>query len=209
MKDVYANPTIAGLAAAFAPAATPALITADPDPEPAMITTAIARAAGAVRGVRHRQSRKGTPHYFLCGALQLLFLLGYPALQGAGGVIGVEWIAMAPGVVDIYLRSVAVGAALFVALSAVPILAKWALVGRWKPQQFRVWSMPYLRFWIVRTLIQRNPMAVFVGTPLYSLYLRALGARVGRGVAIFTKVPVCTDLITIGCAGSCSRSSSC
>jgi non-ribosomal peptide synthetase-like protein len=44
-----------------------------------------------------------------------------------------------------------------------------------------------------------------VGTPLYNLYLRALGARVGRGAVIFTPhVPVCTDLLTIG-AGAVIR----
>ena len=36
-------------------------------------------------------------------------------------------------------------------------------------------------------------------SPLYVLYLRALGAKIGRGVAIFSRhVPVCTDLLTIG-----------
>ena len=43
---------------------------------------------------------------------------------------------------------------------------------------------------------------LFIGTPLYSLYLRALGARIGRGATILTQhIPVCTDLLTIG-AGS-------
>jgi non-ribosomal peptide synthetase-like protein len=38
-----------------------------------------------------------------------------------------------------------------------------------------------------------------VGSPWYVLYLRALGARVGKGVAIFTPtIPVCTDLLAIG-----------
>jgi non-ribosomal peptide synthetase-like protein len=57
----------------------------------------------------------------------------------------------------------------------------------------------YVRFWIVKTLIRLNPLVVFVGSPLYVLYLRALGAKIGRDVAIFTQnVPVCTDLLTIG-----------
>ena len=56
------------------------------------------------------------------------------------------------------------------------------LVGRWKPQEIRVWSLAYFRFWLVKTLVQRNPMVLFVGSPLYVLYLRALGAKVGRGV---------------------------
>ena len=80
-----------------------------------------------------------------------------------------------------------------------PILAKWMLIGRWKPQQIRVWSLAYVRFWLVKTLVRPNPLVLFAGSPLYVLYLRALGAKVGRGVAIFSRhVPVCTDLLTIG-----------
>ena len=73
------------------------------------------------------------------------------------------------------------------------------LIGRWKPQQIRIWSLAYVRFWIVKTLIRSNPLVLFVGSPLYVLYLRALGAKIGRGVVIFSRhVPVCTDLLTIG-----------
>ena len=40
---------------------------------------------------------------------------------------------------------------------------------------------------------------MFRGSPLYVLYLKALGAKIGRGVVIFPRsVPVCTDLLTIG-----------
>ncbi len=69
-------------------------------------------------------------------------------------------------------------------LFTLPIVAKWLLIGRWKPRQIRVWSLTYVRFWVVKTLVQRNPLVLlFVGSPLYSLYLRALGAKIGRGVA--------------------------
>ena len=60
----------------------------------------------------------------------------------------------------------------------------------------------YVRFWLVSTLIRLNPMVLFIGSPLYSLYLRALGAKIGRGVVIFSRnAPVCTDLLTIGDGG--------
>ena len=131
--------------------------------------------------------------------MQLLFLLGYSALTTVVAVKGFEWVAAGPSLVDIYLRSVVFGAAMFLGLCALPILLKWVLVGRWEPQQIRVWSMAYLRFWLVKTLIRTNPLVLFVGSPLYVLYLRALGAKIGRGVAIFSpNVPVCTDLLTIG-----------
>jgi non-ribosomal peptide synthetase-like protein len=83
-------------------------------------------------------------------------------------------------------------------LCTVPILVKWMLIGRWKPQQIRVWSLAYLRFWFVKTLVQVSPMALFLGSPLYALHLRALGAKVGRGAVILSKAPVCTDLFSIG-----------
>src|SRR5207245_1012018 len=62
------------------------------------------------------------------------------------------------------------------------------------------------RFWIVKMLIRSSPAArLFIGTPLYTLYLRALGAKIGPGVVIFSRrVPVCTDLLAIG-AGTVIR----
>ena len=100
---------------------------------------------------------------------------------------------------DIYLRSVLSGCAMFLFLFTVPILGKWILIGRWKPRQIRIWSLGYVRFWIVKTLVRVNPIVAVLGSPLFSLYLRALGAKVGRGVAIFSlNVPICTDLLTIG-----------
>ena len=108
-------------------------------------------------------------------------------------------LRQAPACSRIYLRSVSGRRGGFLGLCLLPIVAKWLLVGRWKPRQFRVWSLAYVRFWIVKTLIRSNPLVLFVGSPLYVLYLRALGARIGRGVAIFSRsVPVCTDLLTIG-----------
>ena len=135
----------------------------------------------------------------LCGALQLLIFLGYGYLAALLIVQGFEWISAASGVLDIYLRSLLSGCAMFLYLFTVPILAKWILIGRWKPRQIRIWSLAYLRFWIVKTLVQRNPIVLFTGSPLFTFYLRTLGAKVGRGVVIFsTHVPICTDLLTIG-----------
>ena len=55
-------------------------------------------------------------------------------------------------------------------------------------------------FWIVRASLVASPLALLcIGTPLLNVYLRALGAKVGRGAVIFTgHVPVVTDLLTVG-----------
>ncbi|HEY6223548.1 MAG TPA: Pls/PosA family non-ribosomal peptide synthetase, partial [Gemmatimonadales bacterium] len=144
--------------------------------------------------------------YFLCGALQALFFLSYSLVALLAIVAGYAWVAAASQAVAIYVRLVlASGAALF-AVCAVPIVAKWLLVGRWKPRQIRLWSLAYVRFWIVKTLVRSSPAArLFIGSSLYVLYLKALGANIGRGVVILSRrVPVCTDLLTIG-AGTVIR----
>ena len=199
MKDVYQHPTISGLATALAPAN--AALTPIESSVPSSVESSVPSSNEVATPV-------STPQYVLCGALQLLAFLGYSYLAGFVTAQGFGWISEGSGLIDIYLRTVLFGGALFVGVCTLPILAKWLLVGRWKPQQIRIWSLGYVRFWVVKTLVRANPLVLFAGSPLYSLYLRALGAKVGRGAAIFTPhVPVCTDLLTIG-AGTVIRKES-
>ncbi|WP_197938772.1 Pls/PosA family non-ribosomal peptide synthetase [Phytohabitans flavus] len=180
MRDVYLHPTVRSLAANLAEVAP-----APTAPPPSAPSVPAARAS--------------TAQYVLCGALQFLLFVAYACLNAVILVGGYDWIASATGLIEIYRRSVEFGSAAFAVMCAVPILAKWTLVGRWKRQQIRVWSLAYVRFWTVKTLIRTNPLVLFIGSPVYSLYLRALGARVGRGVVILSPhMPVCTDLLTIG-----------
>ena len=188
IKDIYQHPTIKSLATALG----------DDPPVPVESPAPTSVEVAAPTSVKVAKPA-GTPQVILCGALQLLIFLGYSYLAALLIVQGYEWISAGSGVLDIYLRSLLSGCAMFLYLFTVPILAKWILIGRWKPQQIRIWSLAYLRFWVVKTLVQRNPIVLFTGSPLFTLYLRALGAKVGRGVVIFsTHVPICTDLLTIG-----------
>jgi len=181
IREIYRHPTIQSLAQALGgPAPAPARPPAPAPAEPAAPTS--------------------TRQYILCGALQLLCYLGYAWLAALAGAWAYGWISAGSGPLSIYLRAVVFGGAAFLVLCTVPILAKWLLIGRWKPRRIRVWSLAYVRFWLVRTLVRANPLVFLItGSPLYLVYLRALGARVGRGAVIFTRqVPVCTDLLTIG-----------
>src|SRR5437016_11850302 len=181
MKDVYAHPTIRSLAAAVA------------DVAPSSARSAVAAAL-------ELPTPTSTREYVLCGALQALFYLGYSYLGVLAGIEGYQWIVAGSEGVESYLRLVLFSGVAFLVVCTVPIAAKWLLIGRWKSQQIRIWSLAYVRFWIVKTLIRSNPAAyLFVGSPLYGLYLRALGAKVGPGVLILSRrIPVCTDLLTIG-----------
>jgi len=187
MKAVYAHPTIRRLAAATADGESrPAKPAASAEPESPTPTS--------------------TQEYIVCGALQVLLFLAYAYVALLAIEAGYGWVAAGSSAVELYLRVVLAGTAAFLGVCAVPIAAKWVLVGRWKPQRIRLWSLAYVRFWIVKTLIRSSPAArLFIGTPLYLFYLSALGAKIGPGVVIFSRrIPVCTDLLTIG-AGTVIR----
>jgi non-ribosomal peptide synthetase-like protein len=186
MKDVYQRPTIRSLATGPGDTA--------PSPvEPSTVESSVPASIAV-------PTPAGTRQYLLCGALQFLIFLAYIYLGACATTKGYEWVSAGSGLVDLYLRSVVFGTALFLGACTLPIVAKWVLIGRWKHQEIRIWSMAYVRFWLVKTLIRANPLVLLMaGSPLYALYLRALGAKVGRGVVIFShSVPVCTDLLTIG-----------
>lgn len=186
MKDIYLNPTIRALTAALPDACgTPATRRIDQPSE-------VAHASKA--------------QYLLCGMLQTLLFAGFVYVIGLLLDGGVEWVSAGTGYADIYLRSLAFGAAGFLILCLVPIAGKWLLIGRWKSQEIQVWSLAYVRFWAARTLIRASPLVLYAGSPLYVLYLRALGTRIGRGVVIFSRnVPVCTDCSPSARAPSSAR----
>jgi non-ribosomal peptide synthetase-like protein len=137
--------------------------------------------------------------YWLCGGMQLIFYFVYSTALTAGLVQGYVWISEAHSVADTYLRSAAFGSGMFLAMAALPIAVKWLVVGRSREESIPIWSSGYFRFWLIRRMIQANPMVMFVGTPLYNVYLRLLGAKIGRNVVIFSGVvPACPDLLSIG-----------
>ena len=187
MPDVYRNPTIASLTAALDGGADPDRVRSGPAGPPATETE------------EPTGPRATTAAFVLCGAAQLACVLAYSYIAALILTWGFQAVTAATGVVEGYLAALLIGVVGFVTLSVVPIAAKWALIGRWQPGSIRVWSPAYLRFWVVKTLVRSSPMVLFAGTPAFTLYLRALGAKVGRDVVyLSSQVPVCTDLFSIG-----------
>ena len=186
MRDIYEHASIDDLVEALVTpasdgtAASSSPVVSVPVPPPV-------RAAGGVA-------------YVLCGAGQLIFGLTYASLGIVLLVMAYEWVAVADGWVALAERAFVAGDIIFVIPVVLSIVLKWLIVGRWRPSEIRIWSLQYFRFWVVRTIVHVNPMVrLLQGSPLYAVYLRALGAQVGPGTVIFAKsVPVCTDLLTIG-----------
>jgi non-ribosomal peptide synthetase-like protein len=178
MRDVYLHPTVERLAEHMRSAN--AEIAVRPERRPLRIPSAF--------------------QYYACGLLQLLSYAAFGLLLVELLVAGFQWtFGAAHGALEVYGRVVACAVASFVALNAIPIALKWALIGRWREEAIPIWSWRYYRFWAVKTLVRSAPAVLFRGTPLYNAYLRLLGARIGHNTVIQTHtLPVCTDLITIG-----------
>ncbi|WP_433287617.1 Pls/PosA family non-ribosomal peptide synthetase [Pseudonocardia sp. CA-142604] len=193
IKDVYANPTIRCLAAAIS------------GTSPALRETPEFQKQLAPEAPRWRRS--GTTKYVLCGVTQFAMIAAYISSAEAVGYLGWNWISAATDLGALFLRASVLGDSVVVVMCILPIVVKWALIGRWTTREFPVWSLAYVRFWFVKTLVRANPLLLLVGgrsrsnttSPIINIYLRALGARIGPGVAIFARtLPVCTDLLTIG-----------
>ena len=203
IKDVYENPTITGGHVVRGRRYRwRRALRCLPDPRPRDGTQAAPLPnwmvpSGAHGGRQRPPHGRARPSRRVRGA-QLLLFLGYsPSPQRSSSWAPVDLRQREP---DRWLPAGrGCGAAVFFTMSTLPIPAKWVLVGRWTPRQIRVWSLDYVRFWLVKTLVAANPLVLFAGSPIYPLYLRALGAKVGRGVVILSRhVPVCADLLTVG-----------
>ena len=177
MREIYANPTIRELAIHLG-----------------------GEAPGASAAVRTGPVVKGsTVGYLTTGALQLITFLAFTYLGALVLERGFVWSVEGATPLEIFGRSALYNAGIYLAACLLPITAKWILVGRWKEREIRLWSLGHFRFWVVKTLVRANPLALTAGTPLYTFYLRALGAKIGKGTTILSRtVPVATDLLTIG-----------
>ncbi|KAJ7206571.1 acetyl-CoA synthetase-like protein [Mycena pura] len=83
------------------------------------------------------------------------------------------------------------------------ILFKWLVIGKYKPGKYRMWSNYYLRYWIVDQSLRIAGRGIFTLHPsLEILYLRLLGAHIGKNVRIYNGAKLGEfDLLTLrdGC----------
>ena len=137
-----------------------------------------------------------------CGLFQLAALyliLGFFSIRWLAPFLTYTWM-----VEDDYERWEAVlGAiifvvALFPAMLAASIAIKWIVIGRYRAGTYPLWGFYYLRFWFVNSIQSAIPIDYLAGTPWLRLYLRLMGARIGRDVHLATDGFAACDLLTIG-----------
>ena len=81
---------------------------------------------------------------------------------------------------------------------AIAIAGKWLVNGRLKPGRYPLWGVAYFRWWLGNRFCDLPDTYLLASTPWMPLYLRCLGARIGRDVMIDTITIGAPDLLTVG-----------
>ena len=113
---------------------------------------------------------------------------------------GIGWAALCGGLVLLAAGAVAGG---------VAVVAKWLVVGRIRPSEHPLWSSFVWRNEVADTFVETVAAPWFAraasGTPVMNLWLRALGAKIGRGVWCETYWLPEADLVTLGEGSTVNR----
>jgi non-ribosomal peptide synthetase-like protein len=199
MRDLYDHPTVRSLAG-YAEA-TLAVV----NPEEAADSAAAEQPAP----LRHSDLR-----VLSCGAVQLIILYLWLLLVGTPALIlgyavqqrfhifpmdlphtGLVAAAASLGIIPLAL----IAFAWYMILgSLLPILGSRVVMRGIQPGWYPLWGLTYLRFWFLRLVVARAPVALFAGSPLLPRYLRLLGAKVGKHCYVGTGLISVPSLVEIG-----------
>ena len=83
-------------------------------------------------------------------------------------------------------------------LLVISILAKWMIIGRYKPGKYPLWGGYFFRWWLVSRFQAFSGVGALAGTPLMPIYFRLMGAKVGKNCTLDSAMCSAWDLVTIG-----------
>lgn len=139
---------------------------------------------------------------FLCGLAQaaaMPFILGLVTIQWLGLFLASIYVLQEDASLT---REMAVLLGVYILLNlgtkALIIALKWLVIGRTKPGRYPLWGAYYFRLWLVQRLTQVTTIKFLQSSPLMRLYMRLLGARIGRDAIIGDFEAGAIDLIAIG-----------
>jgi non-ribosomal peptide synthetase-like protein len=122
------------------------------------------------------------------------------ALQALVTGLGYLWAALLAGVVLLVAGAIAGG---------IAVVAKWLAVGRITAIEHPLWSSFVWRNEVADTFVETVAAPWFAraasGTPVMNLWLRGLGAKIGRGVWCETYWLPEADLVTLGDGATVNR----
>jgi non-ribosomal peptide synthetase-like protein len=202
VRDIYAEPTAAGLARVIHRQGFDQPPTTDGNTHQHGAKPTTDTPSNASPENRHGTALLGSIGQVLivalgfvpsAGAAYLLLFHALPALVTSVGVAHAVWITP---------LALMVLAALWLPVSVFMTLAtKRVLINRYHVGRVRAWSAQFVREWIVEQVSSTIPWSLIEGTELVSWTYRVLGARIGRRVHIHRGVNMRRggwDLVEIG-----------
>ncbi|MDP1804474.1 MAG: hypothetical protein Q8K72_04855, partial [Acidimicrobiales bacterium] len=128
---------------------------------------------------------------------------------GVGVLLSLRWLADGVGIVGAAALSSGVMVAAGFVAASVTTLAKWLVVGRIRAGEHPLWSSFVWRNEVVDTFVEMVAAPWFAdaatGTASLSLWLRSMGARIGRGVWCESYWLPEADLVTLADGATVNR----
>jgi len=140
--------------------------------------------------------------YYTCGFFQgisMFFIILLFGMEWLGPFFVYSYYYQADlGIFDSMYKMLLMYFAILPVLSLFAIGFKWVVIGRFKPGKYKLWGSYYFRFWIVDKVINICPVVYFTGTNIMNIFLRLLGAKVGKNSYINTSAISIFDLLNVG-----------
>nr|WP_239020781.1 Pls/PosA family non-ribosomal peptide synthetase [Nakamurella antarctica] len=128
---------------------------------------------------------------------------------GIAILLGLEWLITESSVAVAGVLSGALLMAGGLLAALISVAAKWLLVGRFRAVEHPLWSSFVWRNELADTFVETVAVPWFagpvLGTPMLNWWLRALGAKIGKGVWLETYWLPESDLVELGDGASVGR----
>jgi non-ribosomal peptide synthetase-like protein len=135
----------------------------------------------------------------LCQGISLIFLTLLFGLEWLGPFFIYSYFYSADyGIVDSIYISLFAYFLILPCLTVFSIAFKWIVLGRIRPGKYKLWGSYYFRFWIVGKVTAICPVIYFTGTSIMNLFMRLMGAKVGKNCYINTSAIDTFDLVKMG-----------
>ncbi|MEV4441878.1 Pls/PosA family non-ribosomal peptide synthetase, partial [Streptomyces sp. NPDC049577] len=177
LRDLYAEPTVRGLAARLRGTAEAVGPPAPPRPE----------------AIRHSGRRIAAAGAWQAGVLYLLLLLltlplAWTYDRSGGSIPDAVPVGLAVAMLLGYLG----------VRWIVPVVLARPLAAGIRPGRYRLWGPTYLRLWVLDLVLALGPLRLLSGSPMMGPYLRLLGARVGPRTTIATGLVSLPGMVRVG-----------
>ncbi|GAA1662274.1 non-ribosomal peptide synthetase [Fodinicola feengrottensis] len=177
VRDLYANPTVRSMAGYL-----------DAEEQRGAMP-----AAPRAPGLRHRRGRIARAGFAQAVVIYLLLLVitlpvSYVYTINNGDVSVQVLLQLLCAILVSYLG----------VRWAVPLVVARPLAWGIKPGRYPLWGITYLRLWALDMVLAIGPLPVVSGSPLMAMYLRVLGAHIGRRTTIETSTVSLPGMVYVG-----------